>query len=298
MHPPGQPPAHDLCLAAGLSVAAARDRALVLEAIGISCSLRTTVTGHELWVATEDEPRARAEIDRFLEENPRRSPPPTALPVYRHALWGVSGYALVLILVMAAALYRVADRSWVSRGILETGSLAGSDWWRVFTALTLHADLGHLLANLAFGILFAYPASQLVGVGVAWLAIVLGAGAANAVDILLHPPGHTALGASTAVFVALGLTSAFSWRRRATGLLTPMQRAAPLVAGIALLAFTGSAGEQTDVQAHLAGFVIGLGVGTALAHLRLPAPGRPAPQWLAGGLALTALLVAWIAALG
>ena len=60
-------------------------------------------------------------------------------------------------------------------GHVEGGGHSGSwvvvrgEWWRAFTALTLHADAGHLMANLLFGVLFAYPAAQLVGVGVAWL---------------------------------------------------------------------------------------------------------------------------------
>jgi len=76
-----------------------------------------------------------------------------------------------------------------------------------------------------------------------------------------------------------------------------MQRLAPLVAGIALLAFTGTGGERTDVLAHLLGFVAGVGLGFGLAHAPLPPPGRPAPQWLAGGLALALLSGAWVAAL-
>ena len=35
-----------------------------------------------------------------------------------------------------------------------------------------------------------------------------GAGLANALDALVHPPNHLLLGASTAVFVALGLAGA------------------------------------------------------------------------------------------
>ncbi len=191
----------------------------------------------------------------------------------------------------------MGERNWVNRGVLEIGLIDRGEWWRVFTALTLHADLEHLLANLAFGVLFAYPASQFVGVGVAWLAIVLAAGAANAIDMVLHPPTHSVLGASTAVFAALGLASAFSWRRRASALLTWMQRASPLVAGVALLAFTGVGGERTDVLAHVLGFLAGVASGFGLAHAPLPPPGRSGPQWLAATVALVLLVTAWAAAL-
>lgn len=284
-------------LAARLPPTIARDWSLVLTAVGIQHQRESGLEGEELWVDAGDQARAAAEIGRYLRENHARAAAPVHFPRYRHAAWGIAVYAAVLIAVTGAALYRLFDRNWVNRGVLEIALLRDGEWWRAFTALTLHADLGHLLANLAFGMLFAYPASQFVGVGVAWLAIVLGAGAANVVDMALHPPEHSILGASTAVFTALGLSSAFTWRRRATGSLTWMQRLAPLVAGIALLAFTGTGGERTDVLAHLLGFLAGVGLGFGLAHARLPPPGLAAPQWLAGGFALAVLAAAWSVAL-
>jgi membrane associated rhomboid family serine protease len=284
-------------LASRLPAPLAQDWSLVLTAVGVEHALQSTPEGGELWVDAAEQARAADELGRYLRENRPSPVPAVSWPAYRHAAWGVAAYAMALVLVTAAALYRVGERNWVSRGVLEIGLLERAEWWRVFTALTLHADLGHLLANLAFGLLFAYPAAQFLGVGVAWLAIVLGAGAANAVDMLLHPPHHSVLGASTAVFVALGLTSAFSWRRRATYSLTWMQRLSPLVAGVALLAFTGAGGERTDLLAHALGFLAGVLGGFALAHARLPPPGRAAPQWLAAGLALGILIAAWTAAL-
>ena len=286
-----------VCLASQLPAQVARDWSLVLHAVGVHHELLSTASGGELWIAPEDHARAAREIERYLRENHGQPVVPVSWPKYRHALWGVMSYAAVLVAVTAAALYRVGGRNWVSRGVLEIGLIDRGEWWRAFTALTLHADLEHLLANLAFGVLFAYPASQFVGVGVAWLAIVLAAGAANAIDMVLHPPTHSVLGASTAVFAALGLASAFSWRRRASALLTWMQRASPLVAGVALLAFTGVGGERTDVLAHVLGFLAGVGAGYALAHAPLPPPGRGRPQWLAAAATLVLLATAWAAAL-
>jgi membrane associated rhomboid family serine protease len=295
--PPPELIVNTVCLAARLPSPVARDWSLVLHAVGVRHELLTTASGGELWIGPEDHARAAREIERYLRENRGQATAVVSWPRYRHALWGVLAYAAVLIAVTAAALYRLGERNWVNRGVLEIGLMDRAEWWRVFTALTLHGDLGHLMANLAFGVLFAYPASQFVGVGVAWLTILLAAGAANAVDMLLHPPTHSVLGASTAVFAALGLTSAFSWRRRASSLLTWMQRASPLVAGVALLAFTGIGGERTDVLAHVLGFMAGVGSGFALAQVPLPPPDRSRPQWLAGGIALTLLTAAWTAAL-
>jgi membrane associated rhomboid family serine protease len=294
---PPDPPVNAVCLASRLPPDVARDWSLVLHAAGIAHELHPAGDGGELWVGPEDHARAAREIERYLHENRGQPAVPVSWPKYRHASWGVAAYAAALLAVTVAALYRLGGRNWVDRGVLEIGLIERGEWWRAFTALTLHADLGHLLANLAFGVLFAYPAGQFVGVGVAWLAIVLAAGSANAVDMILHPPTHTVLGASTAVFAALGLTSAFSWQRRASRVLTWMQRAAPLVAGVALLAFTGVGGERTDVLAHALGFLAGGISGLALAIAPLPPPGRDRPQWLAAAIAVGVLVSAWTAAL-
>jgi membrane associated rhomboid family serine protease len=97
------------------------------------------------------------------------------------------------------------------------------------------------------------------------------------------------------VFATLGLLSAYAWRRRAEDGGKWAYRWAPLVAGVFMLAFTGAAGENTDVLAHLTGFLTGAGAGAALAARNRPWPSRA--QWL-GGLGAAALVVAaWTAAL-
>jgi hypothetical protein len=72
-----------------------------------------------------------------------------------------------------------------------------------------------------------------------------------------------------------------------------MRRTAPLIAGVALLAFTGTGGENTDVLAHLAGFIVGSATGALAARVRLPAPGRNGVQWTAGFAAVAMIAMAW-----
>jgi membrane associated rhomboid family serine protease len=284
-------------VAVGLPPGTAAEWALVLEAVGIAHEVRGAAGVAELWVAEDRVEAATRELSRYLREN---HPPPEARldwPRHRQSFAGIAGYAAVLVAVTGAALERAGGANWVNLGVLDAGFAARGEWWRPFTALTLHADLGHLLANLAFGAIFAWPAGQIFGPGVAWLLIVLGAAGAYALDALLHPPAHALLGASTAVFTALGLIAAVAWRRRATHRITAMQRAAPLVAGVALLAFTGLGGERTDVLAHVLGFAAGIAIGAASAGLPWPEPGRRGPQWIAGAAALALIAGAWAMAL-
>lgn len=273
------------------------DFAFVLDAIGIPYERRTTAAGTSLWVLPEHHPRAARELAHYLRENRRPPALPVVWPSHPHAIYGVIGYALVLIVAMLCVLTAAGGYNWKSAGVLDAGFLARGEWWRVLTALTLHADLPHLLSNLAFGALFGYPAARLFGPGLAWLLILVGGGLAYGADALLHPPQHHLLGASTAVFTALGLVAAYGWRRHLRSWSPWMRRTAPLIGGIALLAFTGTGGENTDVLAHLAGFVVGSGMGVLAARLPLPAPGRSAVQWIAGLAAVLLLAAAWAFAL-
>lgn len=273
------------------------DWAFVLDAVGVPYERRTTVNGTSLWVEPEHHARAAHELRHYLRENRRPAVAPVVWPNHPHAIYGVIGYALVLIAVTFAVLAGAGDNNWKSAGVLDAGFLERGEWWRVLTALTLHGDVLHLLSNLAFGALFGYPAARLFGPGIAWLLILLGAGLAYGVDALLHPPQHHLLGASTAVFTALGLVASYGWRRHLRNWSPWMRRSAPLVAGIALLAFTGTGGENTDILAHLAGFVVGTGIGALCAHLPMPAPGRFRVQWIAGLAALALLALAWTLAL-
>ena len=123
----------------------AADCGFVLDAIGIPYERRTTATGSSLWVEPEDYPRAAREVGAYLRENRRPVPPPVTWPRHPHALYGVFGYAIVQVAVTLAAISHAFDKGWNSAGVLDKGFLARGEWWRVVTALTLHADMLHLL---------------------------------------------------------------------------------------------------------------------------------------------------------
>jgi membrane associated rhomboid family serine protease len=191
---------------------------------------------------------------------------------------------------------------------MNAGLVRSGQWWRVWTALTLHLDGAHLAANAAAGIWFGYLASRLMGAGTAWLLIVLGAGLANWIEALFAPVSHRSVGASTAVFTALGLLSAYSWRTRLAYPQRWALRWAPLVAGVILLAWTGTGGESldepksgtgpsVDIGAHALGFLVGLLAGAGASLARTSGVLDRIPQWLAGLLALVPIVVSWVAAL-
>ena len=179
---------------------------------------------------------------------------------------GVAAYVATLLCVFVCVQRSVLDLDWLAAGRFQAGRVLAGDAWRVLTPLTLHLELGHLAGNVAFGAFFGYFVAHYLGRGVGWLAIVSSAAAANLMSAVVESPAHRSIGASTAVFAALGILTAYTWRR---GFLreTPWRaRIAPIVAGLGLLAFTGTAGENTDLTAHLMGFVAGFGCGLLLAR--------------------------------
>ena len=274
------------------------ERAFMLTAVGVPSELTHEPGGHvALWVDATTEAEARAHLTRYQLENRPLPPPPPPRAWHPHAWLGSAAYAVVLLLVAAAVSAGLGRLDAFEVGELNAERLQGGEWWRAWTALTLHLDLALLGANLAAGMWFGWVAGRLLGSGVAWLLTILAAVLANLLEGLLAPPGYRSVGASTAVFAALGLVAAYSWRERYSLPQRWALRWAPLVAGVVLLGWTGTAGEHTDVFAHLAGF----GLGALLGVMAALAPARRAlarlPQYLAGALALGSLLLAWSLAL-
>lgn len=275
---------------------ACREQALVLNALEIPHLVAGGPQNAEiLLVPTEYAARAREQLRLYKSEN-RRRPPKAELTLHGHGLPGVVAYVLVLVaafLVQARVAYGV---DWLGAGALDGAAVRAGAWWQVFTALTLHADAGHLAANLFFGALFGAVAGQYLGSGVAWATVLLAAGAGNALDVLLLPPSHRAIGSSTAVFAALGLIAALMWRAEARGSSTWARRYAPLIGASVLLAYIGTGDVQTDAVAHLTGFVAGIFAGAAY-DLRRPRWLQSALVQVAAGVGTLAMLAAcwWLA---
>jgi rhomboid protease GluP len=277
--------------------AEAEQQALVLAAVGI----RSLVIGRgaapiRLLVASEDSLRAEYELDQFRRENrrPARASPP--LPPLAAGADGVLVYAALLAVLFQASGRRWWSQDWWAAGTAQAGLIMQGEWWRTVTALGLHADLGHFGSNLAFGALFGLLLAQLLGQGLAWLAILAAGALGNGLTAFLRPEVHASIGASTAVFAALGLLSAVNWRREAPR-FRGLRRWLPLAAGVMLVAWIGVGGERTDVLAHIAGFTTGVVLGTALALAHHLVPQDRIAQRLYGGLALGVILLAWAMAL-
>lgn len=275
---------------------ACADRALVLEAARIPYEI--VEDGHSclLVVPAAVSPRAVEEIMHYEAENPPARPRRMRAPEHHDALPGIVAYALVVCVVAWLAGTAAFGRDWLSAGRIDGELLRSGQWWRTITALTLHADFRHLAGNLVFGSFFGLLAGRLIGPGALWLAALVAAGAGNALNALLLESGHRAIGASTAVFAVLGLLAGFVWRGKLMSQERWPYRVGPIVGGLALLMYTGTGDANTDIGAHLMGFVCGFLAGMGLAQFR----DRLQSRWLqlyCAGVTLTLLAAAWLKAL-
>jgi membrane associated rhomboid family serine protease len=112
---------------------------------------------------------------------------------------------------------------------------------------------------------------------------------------LLLESSHRSIGASTAVFAALGLVAGFVWRGKLMSQERWSYRVGPIVGGLALLMYTGTGDANTDIGAHLMGFVCGFAGGMLLTLIRHRLTSEPLQ--IGAALAASFLVVgAWIAA--
>ena len=272
---------------------ACEERLLVLTAVGIEATISAAGGEFLLQVAPQDAAYALTHLLHYEAENRAAPPPPAPLPLQPYAWLGCVLYVLVLLGVAWVLSNGLVRLDAFERGDLDAARVQSGEWWRAWTALTLHLDGPHLAANLLAGVWFGYLAARQMGPGTAWLLTVTGGAVANLLEGQFGPPEHRAVGASTAVFAALGAMAAYSWRER---LRLPQSRArrwGPLVAGVILLGWTGSAGEGTDLVAHLAGFATGVLLGVAAATDAARRWLERIPQWLTGAAALAGIAIAW-----
>ncbi|MFC4311352.1 rhomboid family intramembrane serine protease [Steroidobacter flavus] len=266
---------------------------LILSAVGIHSW--TVVRGGMFVVVVPEDSAAMAV--RHLTEVAQESRVPIHIPklpkIQPRAWIGSILYALTMMWVAYAAGIGMFGFDWLEGGALNGGIPTTHEWWRVVTALTLHADVGHLLSNLAFGTVLGFLVSRAVGGGVGWASILIGAMMGNALDALWMPVEQRSIGASTAVFAALGILSAYSWTLETATNLRWAKRLGPLIAGVMLLGFLGAGGERTDVVAHVTGFASGCLLGVALGKIPERRFDSRGLQWGAGLFTLATIAVAW-----
>jgi rhomboid protease GluP len=263
----------------------AMDFSLVLDEEGVAHELRSAGDHWTLMVEEADLVRAQAALAAFERENPLPVP---RVQAPRSSTPAVACGLVLFLSILAFHVWTGPDSSrspWFSRGSADAAAIVRGEWWRTVTALTLHADAGHAAGNAVLGGLLLGLLAHALGPGVAAILVVLAGSAGTLAAAELLRRDFISVGASTAVFGALGVLAALRQHRRRAWVT--------LGAGLALLAFLGTS-KRADLAGHLCGFACGVLLGAGVSTLP-PLRGRAAQAALAF-IAAAAPVAAWLAA--
>lgn len=275
------------------SYAQALDWSLVLTSQGIENAVESPVQDGrwQVVVPTAEFERASAEIRTFEQEN--------ATPWRREVRWtGLLFDARALLwwvlVVMIAFLEWRGHVALRTAGIMSSERFWQGEWWRVFTAVMLHADIGHLALNVSTGLVLLGLVMAFYGPGWGLLLSFLTGAGANVLEVFIREESYRGLGASGMVMGCLGLLAAqslYEWH------YSPREWIGRGLVAATLLVVLIGLDTQSDVLAHLLGFGFGIVFGAMICRV-LPRLKRirfldPAAAVTCGSL----VLITWVLAL-
>lgn len=242
---------------------------LVLQSRQIPCRAEKNSEGAQLFVPAERFQAACRELRQYEKENHNWPPPPPPAQNLHENTTSTIWVLIILVLFHNITVHNLnifahVSLDWFTSGNAYGAKILTGEWWRLITALTLHSGSLHLTGNIIVGGIFIVRLCWILGSGFAWSLVLLSGFLGNLLNTLIQSPDHRSIGASTAVFGAVGLLATINmlhyrqslWRR------WPL----PVAAALGLLALLGTGGENTDIGAHLLGFFSGLVLGTASHH--------------------------------
>jgi membrane associated rhomboid family serine protease len=268
---------------------------LVLLAQGISPTVRRSVEGIVLSVPEGETDRARAALSAYESENPQATEEDE--PAGSADSFVASTFAGLLILAFfSVTVLSNPTMSWFERGSADAQKILNGELWRTVTALTLHADVAHALSNVFALALFLGAVSSVLGTGLSCALILLAGAGGNLANALLHGSLHVSVGASTAVFGAVGVLGGVGVVMRRARALGRRRAWLPVAAALALLGMLGTGGGRVDIWAHLSGLLVGGILGILVARV-VKRPPELGVQWACGGAAVGMLIYCWTLAL-
>ena len=196
------------------------------------------------------------------------------------------------VLVYLVTVYQGAGISSPGGVIFNDGALVGAeiyvngDWYRLGTAMFLHASLLHLAFNMVALFWLGTVVEQAMGTWRFLLIYFVSGLAGSAGALVLSDPGAFTVGASGAIYGIMGALLVLEYR--ATGTF-----AGPVLAFIVLNLALTFAIPNISVGGHLGGLIGGILATFALSHFR-DARGRSLGPALVGLIAVLSFVVAYV----
>jgi membrane associated rhomboid family serine protease len=236
---------------------------LVLNSSGIGNRVTRSNDGFRIDVPKPYTEAARDVIYRYQAENLNAEADRSVSrshPTHKN-LSGIA-VALLLLSIHLAVSASSAPEDYVAVFGANASRILDGEMYRCATALLLHADAAHIAGNMAGMVIFGGAVCVVTGSGVGWLMILASGIFGNLMNALAYETGHMSVGASTAVFGAVGILCAFQAVNAARTGKGWKRTALVFGSGLALLAFLGTS-ARSDVGAHLFGFLCGVLMGGA-----------------------------------
>ncbi len=245
----------------------AQEHCLVILAMNLDCLITVEEGGYAIH-AEEAFVEAIREEFRLYGEEQSVKPVPAAVPIFGSGVELALVWIGTLLFCFTRQLqYPSVDEQYLNSSLQVFGE---GEWYRPFTALFLHADMEHLAGNAVFGLIFGLLVANSFGPLRGWGLILLSGFLGNFFNAWLHfPEAFRSLGASTAVFGALGLLVGtgleVGWRERS--FRKGVRAFTPLLAGLLILGLNGIGGPGVDNMAHVTGMLFGVLLGLPVAYL-------------------------------
>jgi membrane associated rhomboid family serine protease len=214
--------------------------------------------------------RALQEIAAYVEEE-SDWPPNRPAPKVQKLVFSKYQPPTILMMGGLVAFYLFTGPWSLKSGWFVNGAVSGrqilenGEWWRLVTALTLHADVMHIFGNVLIGGVLVHLLCRLLGNGLGWFLILVSGILGNFLNVFLRGYMHNSVGFSTAIFGTIGILAGYQAVRKRTTAARDILL--PLAAGGGLLAFLGTGGQRTDLGAHFFGLLVGIALGAALVFL-------------------------------
>ena len=265
---------------------------VLLASAGIQFDFGKSWLGWQVWVDDDNVDDALELIAEFIEKHPDDYRA-TGLEHFSDRLRWYGVWGALVLLGIHLAIYQTPDsRLFIQSLGASAKHILQGEVFRCATALLIHASHPHLVGNMVGLAIFGSAVCSLTGWGFGWLLITLTGIFGNLLNAALHGSGHLSVGASTAVFGAIGILAAIQLIKKIRQPGSGFRALLPLGGGLALLALLGSS-QHTDILAHLFGFLTGGTIGVFYA-IWIKQPLRRRSQYLLLAMTIGVLIGAWL----
>lgn len=267
---------------------------LVLESQGINVDYIKHNDSFDIIIKDADEKIAVQILEKYFTENKnRREKSKTILPALSWKSPAIFTIMIMLILIHFYSLHNGIHRQLVKEYGSSALYILQGEYFRAVTALMLHADIEHLAGNLVGLFVFGTGVFALTGYGRGSLMVLLSGFFGNITNAYFKKGIYLSIGASTCVLGAAGILTALQIAKRKKTSISNIQIFAPFAAGMALLALL-SGGENTDISAHLFGFLWGFFIGIIYSIVIAKKQTKESDNIMYAAVSIIIILAAWM----